>query len=254
MELEEILQGIRNKDPQAVSALFEREGDRLYQAFYLASGDHGQARSQSQSAFSALLRRIRQAQEGTVTPAQLEQWLGELTAQQQELPPSRFSPASPQQEPQPDQPAPQSPSPLDLCLASFPEQPLPPETQRLLEPVPPVPEPVASPPPKEEVPPAAPPKEPPPPQPEASPVEEPPVSSPVKQRESAPEPLPPLQKTSEEPAPRKKWWSWLLLGALILVLIGLVWAIAGVCMTVGWLPKVDLGYSWFNAHIWPIFI
>ena len=85
-------------------------------------------------------------------------------------------------------------------------------------------------------------------------MEAPPVPSPVEQEKAAPDSLPSFPNTSEEPAPQRKWWSWPLLVVLILVLIGLVWAIAGVCMTVGWLPKLDLGYSWFNEHLWPMFV
>ena len=121
-----MLQGIRERDPRAAKALFEEKGARLYHAFYLASGDYGAARSQAKEAFSSLLRRIRQAPEDGVDPARLEQWMEDLTKGRAALP-APSAPAS-----LPVQEAPEESSPLALCLASFPEQPLPPETQRLL--------------------------------------------------------------------------------------------------------------------------
>ncbi len=42
----------------------------------------------------------------------------------------------------------------------------------------------------------------------------------------------------------------ILFSVLILVLL---WALAGLLMETGTLPAVDLGYSWFNAHIYPFF-
>lgn len=45
------------------------------------------------------------------------------------------------------------------------------------------------------------------------------------------------------------------LGVLILILLCLLllWAAAGICMNMGFLPRCDLGFSWFNANVFPFF-
>ena len=221
VEWEEMLRGIRERDPRAASALFEEKGARLYQAFYLASGDYGAARSQAKEAFSSLLRRIRQAPEDTVDPARLEQWLQDLTKQRAALP------------------APSVP-------ASLPAQPLPPETQRLLASGPSA---GASP-------------------AQAGGAAPPPQAAPCQSQQAAalsgpcaagPEEihsdfLSHYQETARRQKSRsRRIWPWLLLAALAAVLLGLIWAIAGLCMSMGWIPRADLGYSWFNGHFWPVF-
>ena len=40
---------------------------------------------------------------------------------------------------------------------------------------------------------------------------------------------------------------------LILVSLLLVWVVAGIAMTMRWLPAYDLGYSWFNQHVFKLF-
>ncbi|NLI54013.1 MAG: hypothetical protein GX417_06740 [Clostridiales bacterium] len=40
---------------------------------------------------------------------------------------------------------------------------------------------------------------------------------------------------------------------LILVSLLLLWVVAGVAMTMQWIPLYDLGYSWFNAHVFRLF-
>ena len=39
---------------------------------------------------------------------------------------------------------------------------------------------------------------------------------------------------------------------VILILI-LLWFLGGLLINLGVLPEFDLGYSWFNAHIYPLF-
>lgn len=40
---------------------------------------------------------------------------------------------------------------------------------------------------------------------------------------------------------------------LILICLLLVWVVAGVAMTMKWIPYFDLGYSWFNASVFRLF-
>lgn len=40
---------------------------------------------------------------------------------------------------------------------------------------------------------------------------------------------------------------------LILFLLLFVWVLAGILMDLGVLPKINLGYSWFNANVFPLF-
>ena len=40
---------------------------------------------------------------------------------------------------------------------------------------------------------------------------------------------------------------------LILVSLLLLWMVAGVAMTMKWLPPYDLGYQWFNTHVFKLF-
>lgn len=40
---------------------------------------------------------------------------------------------------------------------------------------------------------------------------------------------------------------------LILVSLLLVWVVAGIAMTMRWIPTYDLGYQWFNLHVFKLF-
>ncbi len=40
---------------------------------------------------------------------------------------------------------------------------------------------------------------------------------------------------------------------LILVSLLLLWVVAGVAMTMHWVPTFDLGYNWFNANVFKLF-
>lgn len=44
-----------------------------------------------------------------------------------------------------------------------------------------------------------------------------------------------------------------VLVVLALVLLALLWAIAGLCMRAGLLPYFDLGYSWFDGAVFVFF-
>ena len=81
----------------------------------------------------------------------------------------------------------------------------------------------------------------------------------------APAKLPPLERERAYRQPRRALFArtrrdrqrrparGFALKALILLLdLLLVWALAGVLMTLGYLPAFDLGYSWFNQTVLPL--
>lgn len=45
----------------------------------------------------------------------------------------------------------------------------------------------------------------------------------------------------------------LLLLILIFCIVATVWVIAGLLMSIGYIPQYDLGYYWFNLNIYPLF-
>lgn len=45
----------------------------------------------------------------------------------------------------------------------------------------------------------------------------------------------------------------LAVALLVLLVAGLLWMLAGQMMRLGAIPSLDLGYDWFNAHIYPFF-
>lgn len=63
----------------------------------------------------------------------------------------------------------------------------------------------------------------------------------------------PVVRRMEEPRIRRfRVNGMLIILALLLVTI-VPWFIVGILMGRGYLPRVDLGYTWFNSHIWSIF-
>lgn len=59
---------------------------------------------------------------------------------------------------------------------------------------------------------------------------------------------------AESPRPRTRRTGWIvLLVVLILVVLAALWIGAGFAMSGGMLPYFDLGYSWFNQMIFPLF-
>lgn len=93
----------------------------------------------------------------------------------------------------------------------------------------------------EETPPAR--EEAPAPQPETPPV--PPGSDPVLQPEETPD-----SGAGEE---RLSFGSILLIAILVLCVFAAVWVVTGLMMSVGLIPKLDLGYSAFNTGVFPLF-
>ncbi len=55
------------------------------------------------------------------------------------------------------------------------------------------------------------------------------------------------------PSALGRFFSVMLLILFSVLILVLLWALAGLLMETGTLPAVDLGYSWFNAHIYPFF-
>lgn len=81
------------------------------------------------------------------------------------------------------------------------------------------------------------------PQPGTAPV--PPGSDPVLQPEETPD--------SEAGEERLSFGSILLIAILVLCVFAAVWVVTGLMMSVGLIPKLDLGYSAFNTGVFPLF-
>ena len=46
---------------------------------------------------------------------------------------------------------------------------------------------------------------------------------------------------------------WLCFALLVLCILVLLWAVVGMVMGFGWLPRLDLGYTWFNENVCSMF-
>ncbi len=96
-----------------------------------------------------------------------------------------------------------------------------------------------------------------------------PDTEPEDEAESAiPADLPPLERTraymradnAPETAPKRekkssssRFGQGLSVFFLIVFLLLLLWTLAGVLMGLGFVPKFDLGYGWFNRSVFPLF-
>ena len=65
----------------------------------------------------------------------------------------------------------------------------------------------------------------------------------------------PATETKQPRKPKKRRTAlWVLLSIfLFLIFLVLVWGIIGVLGASEIIPKIDLGYTWFNSHIYPFF-
>lgn len=66
----------------------------------------------------------------------------------------------------------------------------------------------------------------------------------------------PPENAAPEPSfekPRSRFGYGLGVFVLIVLCLVLLWIAAGICMNMGFLPKIDLGYSWFNEKIFTFF-
>lgn len=67
---------------------------------------------------------------------------------------------------------------------------------------------------------------------------------------------PPARETEETPPAREERLSFgsiLLIAILVLCVFAAVWVVTGLMMSVGLIPKLDLGYSAFNTGVFPLF-
>lgn len=266
MKWNEMIRGIQNRDAQAVGALVEEKGTAVYQKLYRRTGDHAAARRLSNQVFHGLLEEIRRHSLEEVTSAQVELWLEQEAGKavpvpepSPQEPPSREEPAPSgfsilrRGETAPCSPQPPQPEAFPAQAAPFERPEAPEETSfaerrflsrrlRLLRsrtfPGIGRPEPLAG-------------------SPERLPGA---VSSPRRILPSRPfrqgEGVPREPSASLAAGERKRTGAvvWIVLTALLaMVLLGLVWVILGQCRAMGLLPVWDLGYSWFNAHVFPFF-
>ena len=64
---------------------------------------------------------------------------------------------------------------------------------------------------------------------------------------------PPMVRRMEEPRIRRFRMNWLLAVAVSLLVSAAIWFVVGILMGDGYIPRIDLGYTWFNSHIWRVF-
>lgn len=67
------------------------------------------------------------------------------------------------------------------------------------------------------------------------------------------EPSAEKKKTKEPGHGQGRIWFGLCVAVLLLGIAAAVWTILGLLMDMGYVPELDLGYSWFNVHIAPWF-
>ena len=64
----------------------------------------------------------------------------------------------------------------------------------------------------------------------------------------------PMEEAGEEAVSERRGISRILTVALIGIMVALVlWCIGGLLMKMRILPELDIGYTWFNEHIYPLF-
>lgn len=63
----------------------------------------------------------------------------------------------------------------------------------------------------------------------------------------------PVVRKMEEPRIRRFRINWVLTIGISLLLSLVLWFILGLLMGNGYIPRVDLGYTWFNSHVWSVF-
>lgn len=63
----------------------------------------------------------------------------------------------------------------------------------------------------------------------------------------------PVIRRMEEPRIRRGSINWGLTFLVSVVVTVFLWFMIGILMGRGYLPRVDIGYTWFNSHIWSVF-
>lgn len=64
---------------------------------------------------------------------------------------------------------------------------------------------------------------------------------------------PTVVRRVEEPKIRRFRINWFVTVLLSLLTIVVLWVVIGMLMGRGYIPRLDIGYSWFNKYIWSIF-
>ena len=63
----------------------------------------------------------------------------------------------------------------------------------------------------------------------------------------------PVIRRMEEPRIRRFQINWGLTILVSVVVTMVLWFVVGILMGRGYIPRVDMGYTWFNSHIWSVF-
>lgn len=61
-----------------------------------------------------------------------------------------------------------------------------------------------------------------------------------------------VEDAEDEPSVGHRWEIAVLLFLIVLVII-LLWGVAGLGMQSGVIPRIDLGYTWFDRNVFPLF-
>ena len=61
-----------------------------------------------------------------------------------------------------------------------------------------------------------------------------------------------VEDAEDEPSVGHRWEIAVLLFLIVLVII-LLWGVAGIGMQSGMIPRIDLGYTWFDRNVFPLF-
>lgn len=61
-----------------------------------------------------------------------------------------------------------------------------------------------------------------------------------------------VENAEDEPSVGHRWEIAVLLFLIVLVII-LLWGVAGLGMQSGVIPRIDLGYTWFDRNVFPLF-
>lgn len=235
---EGIVTGLREQNPQAVRDWVTRYTPSIQRVGMSYLNDNGQAAQLTKAVFSQALATI----QAGFTPTDMESWLvgmAKMRASQQVLS-TPAEPLPPQAVHTVPRPAPVSSfAPVQQDNATFVLE----AASSLAEPLPA---------PEEEM------------QPEPVPLAEPapsaaPAAAPAASRQEAWQDWQTvdLLEDEEEQEPAKGGFLRALgvvaVALLLLLVAGLLWMLAGQMMRLGAIPAYDLGYDWFNAHIYPFF-
>lgn len=63
----------------------------------------------------------------------------------------------------------------------------------------------------------------------------------------------PVIRRMEEPRIHRFRINWGLTIVASVIVTMILWFVVGILMGRGYIPRVDMGYTWFNSHIWSVF-